>query len=121
MNPPVICDTFQLPEKFWDVERGLRERQIWWLIELWEDKDTAEPTCFRAELKALFSVVAGYHLNKKLKKFYILVIYTLLQGRVGIEFLQTNDEFRECIVDKYEEFIRSEDQVFTDALKARKF
>jgi len=114
---PIVCDTFQIPKKFWYLENGIRQRHIIQLLELWEDRDDASDM---HEQLHMYLRIALECREFDVKKFYILIMYSLLQGKAGQELLQDSSRFRNCVISKYEEFMLSTDQTFTDALRARK-
>lgn len=54
------------------------------------------------------------------KKFFCLVIFSILNTPFGYKIIQENERFRRTVNDKYNQFIDIDDQDFTEALRIRK-
>ena len=58
------------------------------------------------------------------KKIMILVLFCMLNTTFGYSIIQENEKFRKCIFNKYEEFIKEEDEQpdhhFINLLKTKK-
>jgi hypothetical protein len=118
----LVTEILQLPQSFNIIESVLfDENESNEIINIYNNmyNDNLTRTEKIRDIQKVMNKMANCYTRNE-KKFYCLIIFSILNTPFGYQIIQDNDKFRETVFSKYKEFIDMDDLEFTEALRSRK-